>query len=418
MSLLVLGMNHRSTDFGLLERVAVPADELPKALRSLTALEHVVEATVLSTCNRVEVYAHVSRFHDGLAELLSWLAARGDLAMTDLDGVHYGHYDERAAEHLFAVASGLDSLVVGEQQIAVQVREAAKAAKDEGAARRVLQRLFDQALYVSRRVRGETDITQGVSSLVDVGLDAAADCAGSLADRTVLLVGAGTIGSLTAERLVRDRAGCILVRNRTAERADRLARRVGGEVVGDGGLRQAVAAADVVVCCTGASAHLLDADLVGAAVEGRDRPLVVVDLAMPRNVDPLCGDLAGVTLIDLETIREVADRSVTGDVVLEASAIVSDEAARFRAWLQAVRIEPTIRALRQRAEQVRNGELGRLSSRLAGLDERQREAVEALTHGIVNTLLHDPTVRLKALADRGGAEHYAIALRELFDLDE
>jgi glutamyl-tRNA reductase len=429
MSVLVLGMNHRSADFALLGRVAVPADEHAKVLRALTSLDHVLEAVVLSTCNRVEVYAHVSRFHAGLDELLAWFAARGDVDRQLLDAVHYAYHDDRAAAHLFAVAAGVDSMVVGERQIALQVKQAANLARDEGASRRVLQRLFDQALHVSRRVRAETDIGRGASSIVDVGLDVASgawsggDGPGdgpALAGRTVVVVGAGTMGSLTADRLLADGAGRVLVRNRSRDRADRLAARVGGETVGEGRLAEAVAAADLVVCCTGASMPVLDAEVVAAAVRGRDpqRPLVLLDLAMPPNVDPDCHQVPGVSVVDLGAVRAVTDGSVTGDAIEAARDIVQEEADAFHAWTRAVRVDPTIRSLRQRAEAVRTGELERLSAKLSSLGGREREAVEALTRGIVNTLLHDPTVRLKALADHGGAEHYAVALRELFDLDE
>ncbi len=179
-----------------------------------------------------------------------------------------------------------------------------------------------------------------------------------------------------------------------------------------------MSACDLVVSCAGASMALLDAALVAGALEGRTRPLTLLDLAMPRNVDPACGALPGVTVIDLETVRTVADATVNARSIDAATAIVEEEAERFHAWTQAVKVEPTIRSLRERAEAVRRAELKRLSSRLRGLDQRQQEAIETLTRGIVNTLLHDPTVRLKDLADRGGAEHYALALRELFDLDE
>ncbi|MDQ4130731.1 MAG: glutamyl-tRNA reductase, partial [Actinomycetota bacterium] len=237
-------------------------------------------------------------------------------------------------------------------------------------------------------------------------------------------------------------AGRVLIRNRSPEKADRLAARLGGETVSEGGLRDALAAADLVVCCSGASMPLIDVDLVtdvlrqrpggtggsSAKAEGADRcsgfvasdprPLVLLDLAMPRNVEVACGTLPGVTLVDLDAVRAVADTTVTGSTVDAVRSIVEEEAGRFLAWLRSARIEPTIRALRERAEEVRAGELERIAGRLGGLDARQRAAVEAVTQGIVNTLLHAPTVRLKGLADKGGAEHYAGALRELFDLDE
>jgi glutamyl-tRNA reductase len=421
MSLLVVGLNHRTATSDLLQRAAVPSDDRGKALDEVAALEHVIEAAVLSTCNRVEVYAHTGRFHAGLEQILSWLAARAGVDVDTLASNAYSHFDDRAAAHLFAVASGLDSVIVGERQIALQVKQATVAACEAGASRRVLGRLFERAISVSRRVRSETAIMNGASSMVDVGLDVAArTLGGALAGRDVLIVGAGKIGGLAAARLRSEEVGEVLVRNRSPERSERLAGRVGGTVVGDGELGPALGTVDLVVCCTGASMPILDRELVVAATRSRGArsPLVLLDLGMPPNVDPACADIDGVQIIDLDDGRAEADQRAELDAVDEARAIIEEEAARFRAWTHAVKVEPTIRALRERGEEVRRTELERLSSRLADLDGRERDAVEALTRGILNTLLHEPTVRLKELADGGGAEHYANALRDLFDLDE
>jgi glutamyl-tRNA reductase len=426
VSVLVVGCNHRSADLALLERLAVPSDELPKALASLTKLPHVSEAVLLSTCNRVEVYASVTRFHAGLAEIRGWLAERGDVHPQDLEELHYSYHDDRAAAHLFAVAGGVDSMVVGEQQIAVQVKASMEAARAEGSARRVLQRLFRQAVRVSRRIRRDTDISTGASSMVDVGLDVARQRLGAadLTGRTALIVGAGEVGSLAAARLQDEGVARIQVWNRSADKAERLAAKVEGDVVPAGGLTDAVATADLVVCTTGAPEPVLDTDLVAAALtdrelrRGGDTPLVLLDLAMPRNVAVGCAALGGVSVVDIADVRDRADRSVTGDVLAAARAVVDEEADLFGAWVAASEIEPTIRDLRTRAEEVRVAELDRLAGKLAPLDDRQRIAVEALTRGIVNTLLHQPTVRLKSLADGGAAEAHADVLRELFGLDE
>lgn len=417
MSLLILGVTHHTAPTELLERLAVPSDDHPKVLASLTALEHVVEAAVLSTCNRVEVYAHASRFHAALDELIGWFADRGEVDRETIAVALYSHFDDAAAGHLFSVASGLDSVIVGERQIAVQVKQAANVARDEDASRRVIQTLFNRAIRCSRRVRAETDIGRGASSMVELGLDVVAERAGDdLEGRTALILGAGKIGGLTAARLVDVGIGRTLIRNRSRERAERLADRFDGVVVDD--LVPALAQADLVVCCAGASRPLIDVDIAQRALEQREATLLVLDLALPRNVDPACERLDGLDVVDLEDVRAVAEAGDTGQSMTEAQAIIDEETARFRAWTHAVSVEPTIRALRERADEVRTEELERLASRLSHLDEDEREAVEAVTRGIINTLLHEPTVRLKGLADRGGAEHYAIALRELFDLDE
>jgi len=417
MSLIVVGCNHHSADLALLERLAVSGDELPKALRSIADLDHVSEAVLLSTCNRVEIYASVSRFHPGLQQLRGWLAERGDVHPQDLDELQYSYHDDRAAAHLFAVAGGLDSMIVGERQVALQVKQAMEVARHEGTARRVLQRVFGQAVNVGRRVRTETAISEGASSMVDVGLDAVrARLDGSLSTRRVAVLGAGTVGALTADRLSELEVAHVDVWNRSYDKAQRLAQRVEGTVVPYDDLATAVAAADVVVCTTGAAEPVLDLDLVADAVAGRTRPLFLLDLAVPRNVALACRDLSNVELLDVASVRELADRGATGEVIAHARGIVDEEADRFLAWTRSSVVEPTIRDVRAKAERVRQAELERLSSKLASLDDRQREAVEALTRGIVNTLLHDPTIRLKELADREGTEHHADALRDLFDL--
>ena len=261
MSVLVLGISHHSADLALLERLAVPADEHRKTLTDLLTLEHVLEAAIVSTCNRVEVYVHVSRFHPGLDEVTEWMADRaGDDLREAFHEACEVHFDETAAAHLFAVAAGIESMVVGERQIAVQVKQAMEQAREEGTARRMLQRLFRQAVRVGRRVRRETAISSGASSMVDVGLDLVAEqLGGQLDGRSALIVGAGKIGALSASRLSSS-ARDVQVWNRSADKADRLADRVDGTVVDD--LASGIAAADVVVCTTGAPEPVITAEMV------------------------------------------------------------------------------------------------------------------------------------------------------------
>jgi glutamyl-tRNA reductase len=418
VSILVFGLSHKTAPVGLLERVAVPTEQLPKALTSLLKRDHVTEVVILSTCNRVEVYAHVTRYHDGGADLRDFFGEWGGLAPEDFADHAYLYHDERAAAHLFAVASGLDSMVVGERQIHLQVKQAFVAAEAEGSCGRMLQALFRKALHVGKRARAETAIAAGASSMVDVGLQAAIRVLGDLSGRTVLLVGAGKMGGMGA-KIVRDRAGRILIMNRTVAKAERLAERVSGEVLNLASLGEGLRQADLVITSTGAPIPLIDYELVVEAMAARPgRPLVLLDLAVPRDVDPAANGLENVTVLDIDAVRVLTDTGATGVEVAKARAVVEEETRRFVAWTHAVRVEPTIAALRARAETVRHSEIERLSSRLGALDERQREALDALTKGIVNTLLHEPTVRLKALADMRGGDLYAAALRELFDLPE
>lgn len=416
MSVLLLGLNHKTAPVGLLERVAVPAERLAKALRWLTDREHLVEAVVLSTCNRVEVYAHVTRYHGGLADLRAFFAEFNGVDPEDFSDRAYDYYDDRAAAHLFAVASGLDSMVVGERQIHLQVRQALRDAQDGGAAGRVLQALFGRALRVGKRVRAETAISRGASSMVDVGLDAARRILGDLEGRSVLVVGAGKLGGMAAARLggVAER---LLIANRSQDKGRRLAVQVGAELLSLADLAEGLRDCDLVLTSTGSSVPVLDVDTVAAAMAARpDRPLALVDLAVPRNVDPACAALPGVAVLDIDAVRALSDAGPTRAEIAKAQALVGEEVERFSAWTRAVHVEPTIAALRARAEQVRVAEIKRVAGRLGDLSQRQRDALEALTKGIVNTLLHEPSVRLKARADASDGELRVAALRELFDL--
>lgn len=409
MSLLVVGVDHHTSDLDLLERLAVPSDQRRKVLRELVALDHVVEAVVVSTCNRVEVYVHLARFHDGLDEVVDHLAARAGDRRDDFLDEYRVAYDLDVATHLFRVTGGLESMVIGERQIAMQVRDAMELARHEGTARHMLQRLFRQAVRVGRRLRHETEVSAGASSMVDVALDRAhTDLSESTA--SALIVGAGSIGTLAASRLAE--MGRLRVWNRSSDKADRLATRHGATVVAD--LAAGIATSDLVVCTTGAALPLVTTDMVGSRAGA---PLTVLDLAMPHNVEAAVGQIEGVTLIGLAEIRAAADSTLRADIMADAEELVAQEVEVFSTWLSAIEVTPVIRALRSRAEAVRVAEMERLGSRLASLDAEQRVAVDALTEGIVNTLLHHPTIRLKERADEGRAQVVADALRDLFDLD-
>ncbi len=416
MSVLAFGLNYRTAPVALLDRLAVPADDLGKALDDLLGRESINEAVVLSTCNRVEVYAAVSRYHGAMADLRDFASQWAGVAPDDVAPLAYDYFEERAAGHLFAVATGLDSMVVGERQIHAQVRQAFKAAEAHQATGRLLGTLFRQAMRVAKRARIETSISAGASTMVDVGLAAAERALGDLDGRSVLLVGAGKMGGVAADRLAA-RAGTLYVTNRSADRAAHLAAKSGGHPLPFDRLGEGLADVDLVVSSTGAGDSVITSADVAAAMANRGgRRLVLLDLAVPRDVDAAAAEIPGVTVLDIEAVRTLTDAGPTAVVVDRARGIVDEAAASFAGWTRSVQVEPTITALRGRAEEVRAAELERLSSRLAGLDERERAAVEALTKGIINTLLHEPTVRLKRIADFRGADLYSSALHELFDL--
>jgi len=416
MSVLVVGISHRSAPVSLLERLTVGiagSSGLIAELRQVPAIE---EAVVLATCNRVEVYAEADGFHAGLKAVSQTLSALSGVPLEQLSTHLYVHAESRAVRHLFDVACGLDSMVIGESQILGQLRRAYADSSD--GAGRTLHELFQQALKVGKRAHAETGIDDAGQSLVSVGLERAIRAVGPLDGRRVLVIGAGSMGALAGATLRRAGAGRVVVANRTAENARRLATSLDGEGIGLDGLEQALVDADVVVSSTGATGVVVPFELVQRAVAARDgRPLAVLDLALPRDIDPAVRELDGVTLVDLASLQEVLATTEAGAGVEAARAIVVDEVDGFLAWQRSVRVAPTVTALRSRADEVVANELQRLATRLPDLDERAAAEVQSAVRRAVAALLHTPTVRVKQLTESPDGLTYDGALRALFGLD-
>ncbi|MFG2356804.1 glutamyl-tRNA reductase [Streptomyces sp. NPDC048521] len=543
MSLLVVGLSHRSAPVSVLERAALSADAQTKLLQDTVAAEPATEAAVLATCNRIELYADVDKFHAGVAELSTLLAQHSGVGLEELTPYLYVHYEDRAVHHLFSVACGLDSMVVGEGQILGQIKDSLARAQELHTAGRLLNDLFQQALRVGKRAHSETGIDRAGQSLVTFGLQqlaVGADVAAWAAGKKALVIGAGSMSSLAAATLARAGVAEVVVANRTFERAERLAQiltegddtAVTARAVPMDAVPGELTRADVVVSCTGATGLVLTAETVAQAVEGRTgqpvaeiadsaptaakgkaplpptsvgtddncpldlaavqsgfslmgeaavagmdaatleqhaawaaggtidrrerrtpeadaelitalaataatvgriperrrpepvavipRPapsLFLLDLAMPRDIDAAVHRLAGVRLVDIESLAEAsADAPMAADVD-QVRRIVSDEVAAFGAAQRAAHITPTVVALRTMAADVVAHEIARLDGRLPDLDERQRGEIRQAVHRVVDKLLHAPTVRVKQLAAEPGGAGYADALRTLFDLD-
>jgi glutamyl-tRNA reductase len=426
MSLLVVGLSHRTAPVALLERASVGAEELPGVLRELLRGEHVAEVIVLSTCNRVEVYAAVSAFHGGLADIGAVLAERAGCPVSDLAPHLYVSYDADAVRHAFRVAAGLDSMVVGEAQVLGQLRDAYAIATDHGTAGRLLHELTQQALRVGKRAHTETGIDKAGQSVVTAALQlgfARSDLPPD-AEVKALVVGAGAMGALALATLRRGGAGRLYVANRGADRARRLAAAYDAEVVPIDDVAGALTGVDVVVCATASPETILDAGMIGP----RTSPLLVLDLAVPRDVAPGVADLPGVVLVDLERLGLATGEPHTDATdpglglpadaeVRAAEAIVAAEVEAFRNWLRSSDVAPTVAALRARADEVVAAELSRLTQRSPELTDEQRADVAHTVHRVVQRLLHLPSVRVRQLAAEPGGEAYAAALRALFDLD-
>ena len=416
MAVLALGISHRHADVGLLERLAFADEDLVKAYRRTEDDPAIDGAVVLSTCNRVEIYGSVPSYHAGFQALKRVLCETRGVAPDDLAEPLYSHYEDDAAEHLFGVASGLDSMVLGEPQILSQVREAWRRADAEEAAGAALGALFQAATRTGRRVRSETSVGAAPDVFVSAGADLADEALGGLDGRHALVVGAGQMSALAVEHVRRRGVATVRILNRSLERARVLADRADAEPGDLADLPNALARADLVISATGAAGVVLTEPLVRQATAGRERPLFVLDIAVPRDVEPTAGELPQVTLVDIDGLRaSVAVRAAeTAADIERAHAIVADEVRRYAEHRRAERLGPLFRALRDRGDAVVRAELERFRSDLAALEPAEREAVQALARGVVAKLLHEPMTRLKA-SDAQDAE--ARTLAELFGLE-
>lgn len=412
-----MGLTHRTAPLDVLERAAVDTDTAPKVLRDVLRAPAVSEAIVLSTCNRVEVYAAADRFHAGVTGVTEALARHAAMDVSDVGSHLVVHWEQAAVEHVFRVASGLESMALGEAQILGQVRAAYDLAVAEGAVGTELHELVQQALRVGKRVQTETEVGRAGVSLVTLGLQIAERHLGTLSGRRALLVGAGSIGSLAAASLRAADVAEIAASSRSPESARRLTSALCGRHVPPsevGGLLQTY---DVVVTAVGAHAPVLDRAAVADAV--RDRPggpLVIVDLGMPHNVDPDVAGVPGVVLVDLETIRRHTRARPVTDDVSEAASLVAEEVDGYLGTRRALSAAPTIAALRSRADEVVESELLRLLRRV-DVDAVTWSEVERAVRRTVDKLLHAPTVRVRERAAEPGGGDYTRVLRDLFELD-
>jgi glutamyl-tRNA reductase len=443
VSVLVVGLSHKSAPVALLERASVSGDALGKLLRDVAHLPNVAEAFVISTCNRVEIYAEVDRFHGAVAGVCELLSRYSGIPAAELTSSLYVHYEDRAVQHLLAVSSGLESMVIGEDQILGQVRTALRVAGDHGTLGRSLRDLGRLALRAGKRARAETGIDRLGLSLVSVGIDLAAAALGAapvresaereapgepgrLAGFHVLVVGAGAMSGLAVATVTRAQAAQVTVVNRTRAAAVRLAAAAGGAVADFADLPAAMARADLVISCTGAAGLVITEPMAAEALARRERaaPLVFLDLAMPRDVDPGVARLTGpagaaVTVIGMDSLQGGVHGAVTADEVAKVRAIVDEEFAAYGSAARIARVTPTVVALRAKAATVVDAELARLAGRLSeeAVSGHALEEMAQTVRRVVDKLLHAPTVRVKELASSPDGEEYAAALRVLFDLD-
>jgi glutamyl-tRNA reductase len=419
MRLILVGTSHNRAPVELREQMFVSAAENRELVERLAGDD--VEAVVLSTCNRTEIYLVHGDEETAAGRAFAELSALAGMTETEIASSLYTLTDDAAALHAFRVAAGLDSLIPGEAQILGQVRSAYELARAAGTAGPVLHRLFRQALRVGRRVRNETAIGENPASISSAAAELAERVFGSLEGRRILILGAGKMSDLATVNLVSRGVESVFVANRSAERAERLASRFGGRAVGLDEVEQELEHADVVVASTSARGFVLSAAQVERAMaKRRGRPIFFIDIAVPRDVDPAVNEIEGCYLYDVDDLERVVEESVAGrkEEAVRAEAIVAEEAHAFRDWQLSLDVVPAIASLRALAESIREAELERAEGRLGTLSPSQRRAVESLTAQIVNKLLHPPTVRMKEAAAAADGVLYADAIRHLFALED
>ncbi len=421
INLVLVGLNHRSAPLPVRERLFVPRGDLPGLLDELRGVEGVDEGLVLSTCNRTEFLARVSDAQTGSDGLERLLLARGQAPAQDLEGHLYRLRGPQAVRHVFRVASSLDSLVVGEPQILGQVKEAYLLSVEHRTLGRVLDGLMRHAFEVAKKVRTSTGIARHPVSVGQAAVSLARQIFGSLEGRSVLLLGAGKMGELAARQLVEEGAGRVRVANRTHARALDLAQRFGGEAVLFEERAECCAEVDIVLASTGAPHFILGPEEVAAALRHRrGRPLFIIDIAVPRDVDPRVNDLESVYVYDLDDLERVVDANRAGRIEEAAAAetLIEREVVSFEAWVRGLAAGPAIAAWRERSHQLKDEELERFLSRHRDLPEPQRRELAEMLHGLVNRILHEPTVRLKRALGRAREEEGARLLRDLLGLED
>jgi glutamyl-tRNA reductase len=419
MDILCVGTSHRTAPVEVRERVAFLESRLGVASALLRGRDGVHEAVLLSTCNRTEAYVVAEDAAAGTHTVLAFWCDYHGLSPQDVEPYVYALRGADAVRHLFRVAAGLDSMMVGETQILGQVREAFGAARASRATGPLLDALFRQAIATSRQVRQRTGIERGSLSVPGAAVEVARQLLGGLAGRRVLVLGAGEMAELTVRHLVEAGCGGVVVCNRTLEHARPLAERLGGVAVRFDELGRSLAEVDILVTSTAAPHPVVEPELVAQAVQGRREPLVIVDIAVPRDVHPAVGRLPGVRLLNVDDLQAVSEaaRQARQAEIAHAERIVAEETDRFCAWLRSLKVVPLITALRARAEAVAEEEWRRALPRLQGLTEQEREAVRALLQSVVNRLLHGPIVRLKEIARREDAV-YVEAARTLLGFED
>lgn len=421
MDLLVIGLNHKTAPIEIRERLAFQKSEMDQALSQAHSLISVNENMILSTCNRVEVYATSAETEKAIVDLKRFLSEYHRLPVVEFERNIYLFVGEEAVRHIFRVASSLDSMVVGEPQILGQIKDAYNLATESNTSGLILHRLLHRAFHVAKRVRTETKISNSAVSVSSVAVELAEKIFGTLQEKTVLLIGAGEMIELAAQYLVSGGAEKILVTNRTHDRAIELAQVFKGEAIRFEEMASGLKRADIVISATGSSQYIIGHDGIAQTMKDRkQKPIFFIDIADPRDIEPRVGDLENVYLYNIDDLQNIANENIKDrkEEARKAETIVRDEVAKFVNWYQSLEVAPTIVALRSKFEEIRTKELQKTLSLHPHFSGKERQSLEALTSAIINKILHEPLMRLKEKNGEITTDFYVNAIRSLFQLPE
>jgi glutamyl-tRNA reductase len=421
MELIVLGLNHKTAPIEIRERLAFPEDRIETALHQVKSLTSLKENMILSTCNRVEIYAASREIENAILDLKHFLSRYHALSLKEFEKNLYSFVGEEAVKHIFRVASSLDSMVVGEPQILGQIKSAYNIAVESKTSGLILHRLLHRAFHVAKRVRTETKIGDRAVSVSFVAVELAKKIFETLEKKTVLLIGAGEMCELAARHLVSEGVEKVLVTNRTYERAVALAQEFKGEAIPFDEIGQGLKKADIVISATDSPQYLIHHDQVTKVIKDRkNRPIFFIDIADPRNIEPSVGDIENIYLYNIDDLKKVADENIKDrrKEAQKAEAIVQEEVIKFVNWYHSLEVTPTIVALRKKFEEIRKKELEKTLSLHPDMSDKEKKSLEALTSAILNKILHTPSTLLKQSNDEAMADLYLDTLRTLFQLPE
>lgn len=420
MNIIVLGVNHKTAPVEVREKLAFGEKHLEESMNILLRLPEIKERVILSTCNRVEIYARTGNIEDGIKRLKDFIYKYHRIKEGELEDYFYTYYTEDAIEHIFKVSSSLDSMVVGEPQILGQVKDAYTFAKERKATGMILNQLFERAFSVAKKVRTETRIAENAVSISYVAVELAKKIFGELEGKTIMVIGAGEMSELAARYLISNGARNILVSNRTFEKAVELARELKASAIRFDSIEDEMMRTDIVISSTGAPAFIIKKDMVERVIrQRRNRPIFFIDIAVPRDIEPAVNEMENVYLYDIDDLQHVVDANVKEREreSQKAVKIVEKEVGQFLNWLDGLEIVPTITALREKAEAIRQKELEEAFSKLGTVSDKERLVIDNLSSAIVKKLLHEPTINLKKQIESTDGHWYIKVVRHLFNLE-